>query len=262
MDYQSIFERVEAKYMLTRQQYLELMERCKDHLQPNIYPHSDITSIYLDSYDYRLVRSSLDKPAFKEKLRLRCYGEIKNDDAPVFMEIKKKYKGVVYKRRQDMTYRQAMNYLLFDRMPVDSQIMREIDWLRNSEAILEPRVIINYQHDSYDGIEEKDLRITFDTDIRFSLDNLTLKNRNLKECILDDSMIIMEIKTLTAMPLWLVETLSELSIYPHNFSKYGEIYRQYISKGGIRKCSVPYLNQYTVNSVLPHISSAPQPAYY
>ncbi|MBQ9036140.1 MAG: polyphosphate polymerase domain-containing protein, partial [Erysipelotrichaceae bacterium] len=185
MDYQEIFERVESKYILTKAQYVEIMKRIQDRLIPDMFPHSEITSIYFDTDDYKLIRTSLEKPAYKEKLRLRSYG-IKDDNTSVFMEIKKKYNGVTYKRRQDMTYRESTNYILFDKMPCDTQIMKEIDYLKNTGKQLNPKVLIAYSRDSWAGKNDNDLRITFDSNIRFSLKNLLLTNADPERKLTDD----------------------------------------------------------------------------
>ena len=202
MDYQEIFERVESKYVLTRKQYMDVMTRIHGRIKPDEFPHSDITSIYFDTDDYRLIRASLDKNGYREKLRLRSYG-IKNGQTPVFMEIKKKYDGVTYKRRQEMTYDQSRDYILFDRMPLNTQIMKEIDYLKNRKQQLNPKVLISYQRDSWSGRDDQNLRITFDSDIRFSTTNMLLTNTEPEMKLTDGDTVIMEIKTITAMPLWL-----------------------------------------------------------
>ena len=242
MAYQQIFERVESKYLISQVQYDELMKKLADHIQEDGYPHSDISSVYFDSDDFRLIRTSLLKPAYREKLRLRCYGEV-SERSNVFFEIKKKYKGVCYKRRQDMDYRQAERYTVFDILPLESQIMKEIDYLRNKGSQLNPKVMIRYQRDSFVGSDQSELRITFDRDIRFSTSNISLTNRNPEGRLLDSQTRIMEIKTLGAMPMWLSQALSDLQIYPTNFSKYAAVYQNYLMKGVTRKCSHYYSPQ-------------------
>ncbi len=256
MEYQQIFERIEAKYLISESQYYELMKMIGCHLGPDAYPHSEISSIYFDSDDFRLVRLSLQKPAYKEKLRLRCYGEV-SDESSVFFEIKKKYNGVCYKRRQDMNYKQAELYTVFDIRPCDSQIMKEIDYLRNNSDQLNPKVMIRYQRDSFMAVNEPELRITFDRNIQFSLNNISLTNRHPERTLLDDQTRIMEIKTLTAIPLWLTGALDELHIYPCNFSKYGTVYQNCLMKGVTRKCSNYYSRRYSpIHSPQPTTCSA------
>lgn len=254
MNCQYTFERVEAKYILDRKTCRNVLKDISQHIVADVYPHSDITSIYFDSDDFRLIRHSLDKPDYKEKLRLRCYGEV-NENSQVFMEIKKKYDGITYKRRQDMDYRQAMKYVVFDRMPVDSQIMKEIDYCRNgSDSQLNPKCLINYQRDSYACLDDENLRITFDYDIRFTLDDLVLTNRNYQGKLLDDDKVILEIKMLHNMPLWLSATLDRYQLYPASYSKYGTVYQQYIMKGA-KPCLQHYSHQYIPAVSLPSITS-------
>ena len=258
-NYQMIFERIEAKYILNRKQHQQLMKSLAGHIQENQFPHSDITSVYFDSSDCILARKSLEKPAYREKLRLRCY-TVPTRESEVFFEIKKKYLGVTYKRRQGLSYGEATDYILFNRIPSDSQIMKEVDYLKNSKYQLEPKALISYKRDSWDAINEPDLRITFDRDIRFNLKNLLLISPVNEHRLGNDDLIIMEIKTINAMPLWLTEILDEMKLYPGNYSKYGNIYQNYIMKGD-SKCLNSYSHQYIQNSISHPILSAQQPAY-
>ena len=255
MDYQSVFERVEAKYSLNRKQYEQLMEIMNEHFVPDLYPHSDISTIYFDTDDYRLIRNSIDKGVYREKFRLRSYS-MKDDTSEVFLEMKKKYHGVTYKRRLAVTYREAMNYILFEKMPNDTQIMKEIDYLMKKYTDLKPRVLIRYQRDSYVSRQEHTLRVTFDYDIEYSLKNVCLKNNIPEKKLTNEDMIIMEVKSMNAMPLWMTAALDKLMIYPCNFSKYGQIYTTDIIKGG-RKCLKNYSHQYTAEPLhLKYLSSA------
>ncbi|MBQ3376348.1 MAG: polyphosphate polymerase domain-containing protein [Erysipelotrichaceae bacterium] len=242
MDYQSIFERVESKYVLTGSQYENLRNRIQDRLQEDLFPHSDISSIYFDTDNYRLARAALEKPAYREKLRLRSYG-MKDDSSEVFMELKKKYLGVIYKRRRAMSYHNAMNYILFGRKPDNTQIVNEIDYMMKKYPDLKPRVLISYERDSYVVINDSNIRITFDYNVRYSLDNVTLKNNKAEKQLTGEDTVIMEIKSLNAMPLWLTEVLDEMNIFPGNYSKYGQIYTDVIMKGA-KKCYNSYSHQY------------------
>ena len=176
------------------------------------------------------------------------------------MEIKKKYDGVTYKRRQEMTYDQSRDYILFDRMPLNTQIMKEIDYLKNRKQQLNPKVLISYQRDSWSGRDDQNLRITFDSDIRFSMTNMLLTNTEPEMKLTDGDTVIMEIKTITAMPLWLTIILNELKIYPGNFSKYGQIYEKYLAKGALKWNS--YSHQYIPNSISQATYFAQQAHYY
>ena len=255
MDYQSIFERVESKYVLNRTQYDQLMDRIINRLQEDLFPHSNISSIYFDTDDYRLARAALDKPAYREKLRLRSYG-MKDDSSEVFMELKKKYLGVIYKRRRAMSYHDSMNYILFGKKPDNTQIINEIDYMMKKYPDLKPRVLISYQRDSYVFVDDNNIRITFDYNVRYSLDNVTLKNNRAEKQLTGEDTVIMEIKSLNAMPLWLTEILDEMKIFPGNYSKYGQIYTDIIMKGA-KKCYNSYSHQYIpVRSPLRYSSSA------
>ena len=242
MDYQSIFERVESKYILTGKQYEALMEKIHDRIQPDMYPHSNISSVYFDTDDYQLVRGALAGNGYREKLRLRSYG-LKDDNSEVFLELKKTYLGVTYKRRQALSYRDAMNYLLFGNKTCSSQIMKEIDYLFSKHEDLKPKALIRYQRDCFVSSRDPSVRITFDYDISYSLKNLLLKNNEPEEKLTDGDMIIMEIKCLNSMELWLASRLDELGIYPGNFSKYGQIYTNRIMKG-VKTCLNSYSHQY------------------
>lgn len=219
-----VFERHEKKYQLTEDQYLRLRERLDEYMQEDKYGLSTVCSLYFDTEDWLLASRSIQKPKYKEKLRLRSYG-IPKDDTAVFLELKKKLDGVTYKRRVSMTYAEAKRYIN-DGEPPDSQgqIFEEIDWFikfyRPSPAIL-----LFYNRIALYGIEDKDLRITFDSDIRFRTDRLDFTLGDDGTPIIKAAERIMEIKVAGAFPYWLSRMLSELKIYPASFSKYGTAYR-------------------------------------
>lgn len=169
----TIFERTEKKYVITITQKNELLKLISEIITSDEYGKSNVNSIYYDTDDYRLIRNSIVKPVYKEKLRLRSYS-IPNADSTVFLELKKKYKGVVYKRRKTLKYSDAQNYLKFHIMPDNSQIMREIDWTMSFYKSLKPKMFIGYDRLAYVGKEDKNLRITFDFNLRFRTDKLSL----------------------------------------------------------------------------------------
>lgn len=256
MDHTAIFERVEMKYVLTAQQYEQLMNMISCYLRPDEYPHSEITSIYFDTDSYQLIRSADDHQAYREKLRLRSYnGSSITDDSPVFLELKKKYNGVIYKRRQEMTYRQARQYILFGTMPCDSQIMKEIDYTRRSCHTLEPKAVISYHRDSYAGISD-DIRMTFDTSIGYNTSKLVLAGSRPQGYITNGE-VIMEVKAFSTMPLWLSAALDSLHVYPGSFSKYGKVYQQHIMKGA-QTCSNYCLHPYSHPHLTAPLSSFAQ----
>jgi hypothetical protein len=234
------FQRVEKKYMLTRLQYEAVVEGLGSHMKANEYGHYTISNLYYDTEDYRVIRASLEKPVYKEKLRLRGYG-VPGDGDRVYVELKKKCEGVVYKRRVSMTASQAMDYLGQGVLPQDSgQIQREIDWYLRTNPV-SPKVFLAYDREAYAGIQEPELRITFDTGIRWRTEDLDLRLGDQGTALLDPNLVLMEIKAPGAVPLWLANLLSETEAYPTSFSKYGTYYKQQVAG----KIGVPALTAKT-----------------
>jgi hypothetical protein len=237
-EYQGVFKRIEKKYMLTEIQRQALMQQIKDRMSKDAYGLHTISNIYYDTDNFELIRASIEKPVFKEKLRLRSYG-IPKDDSIVFLELKRKFKGVVYKRRIDLPFLEAQNYLLNGSRPSkDGQIMNEIDWfLKNYQ--LSPKAFIAYDRTAWFGNENPDLRITFDQNIRFRDTVLDLSKGAWGTPLLKPHRTLMEIKIPGTMPVWLAHTLNELAIFPNSYSKYGACYKEYLiqeaypAKGGI-----------------------------
>lgn len=223
--YTNIFKRVEKKYVLTPKQHDMLLECWRDYIEPDVFPHSRISNIYFDTPDDELIRKSIEKPSYKEKLRLRAYGEV-SLDSDSFLELKKKYKGIVYKRRMMLPLREAKKFLEEGILPEENnQILREIDYCVKWHHLI-PRIFIYYERDSYRVIGNPDIRITFDTKIQSRRENLKLESNLGGELLEQEEFWVMEIKVPTAYPLWLSQTLSALKIYPVSFSKYGQIYKK------------------------------------
>lgn len=223
---QTVFRRYEKKYRLTPGQYTGIRRALEGWMQPDRFYRSQIRSIYFDTPDRRLVRRSLEKPVYKEKLRLRSYG-LPGAEDPVFVELKKKYRGVVYKRREVMTLREAEAYLYQGGpAPRDSQILREISRFLDFYPRIEPAMGITYSRTAWVGMEDPRLRITFDSDIQWRETELRLDREAGGEALLPPGGRLMEIKVPGAMPLWLARLLEEEAVYPASFSKYGRAYRQ------------------------------------
>lgn len=221
---ENIFQRVEQKYVLTKEQKENLLKEIDEHIEKDKYFESTICNIYFDTKNNDLIINSLEKPTFKEKLRLRSYGT-PNIYSDVFLEIKEKYKGIVGKRRIKLKLKDFYSYLKKQKYDETNQIMKEINYYFEFHK-LKPSIFIGYDRQSYKGIIEEELRITFDNNLRSRKDNLRLECGDFGELFFDDDKYIMEIKTLGAMPLWLVRALSDLKIYPTSFSKYGSIYKK------------------------------------
>lgn len=222
---QSVFKRYEKKYLLDAVQYQKLIKVINEHMKPDKYGKHTICNIYFDTPDFRLIRTSIEKPVYKEKLRLRSYG-IPTEDSTVFVEIKKKYDGIVYKRRITMSLRDAYRYLFNGiRTPENSQIKREIDYFISYYRPI-PKMYIAYDRVAYFCEEDPNFRITFDSDIRYRDSDLYLEHGDYGENLIDGEYHLMELKIAGAIPLWLTHALSEFKIYPASFSKYGNIYKK------------------------------------
>lgn len=222
-----VFERYEIKYLITKKQYEILLNVISNELDEDKHGPSTIQSLYFDTNTNLLIRQSIDKPCYKEKLRLRSYG-IANRDSDVFLEIKKKYKHKVYKRRIVLKENEAFIFLNQYKANNESQIANEIAYMKYLYKNLEPKILMIYDRIAF---YKNDLRITFDTNIRYRVHDLCLNKGLYGEKILDDSLVLMEIKASTAMPLWLVRMLSENQIYKTSFSKYKEAYKKELMEG-------------------------------
>lgn len=222
---QSVFNRYEKKYLMPEAVYQELRYRLAPYMQEDRYGLHTICNIYYDTPDSYLIRHSIEHPAYKEKLRLRSYG-IPTLDAAVFLEIKKKYKKVVNKRRIQMTLKEAYAYVEHGVRPEeDSQILREIDFFLQRYA-LERGLYLAYDRIALFGREEPEFRVTFDQRIRSRRTFMGLENGDFGDMLLPEGYYLMESKIMGAAPLWFTEILSELSVYPVSFSKYGNIYKK------------------------------------
>lgn len=238
MDYIQSFARYEKKYLLTGEQTECFLNRAEEIIRMDCYGLHTICSIYLDLADFSLIRRSLEKPAYKEKLRIRSYG-VPKGDSDVFFEIKKKFDGVVYKRRFCGSERDIEEYALTG-IPsegllkkADPQIFSEADYIMQKLRPV-PRVFVGYDRRAYVGKKDTSLRITIDKNVRCRLDNLRLSYGDSGTAItvcdnkFGSDYSLMEIKTDGALPFALARILSELMILPCSFSKYGEIYKQMI----------------------------------
>lgn len=168
-----IFRRIEKKYVISEEQYLALLGIIGERLIGDAHGRSTVNSLYLGTPDYRLIRASIETKnggsVYKEKLRVRSYG-ISSDDSGVFFEIKKKYAGVVYKRRVLMKLSECMEYIACGKKPFESQIMNEIDYAMTFYGNPTPRTLLSYEREAYLAREAPDLRITFDRAVRYRSD--------------------------------------------------------------------------------------------
>ena len=220
-----VFKRVEKKYLLSEEKYRRLLERLDEHMCMDEYGKHTISNIYFDTDTYEIISHSIEKPSYKEKLRLRSYG-IPNKQSKVFVELKKKYDGVVYKRRIALKLSEAEAYLYHGIKPdKKSQILKEIDYfIKFYEP--KPKLYLAYDRIAYYGKEDPNIRVTFDHNIRSREYDLNLDKGDYGTPLLDERQYLMEVKVAGAMPIWMVRAFSELEIYATSFSKYGNIYKQ------------------------------------
>lgn len=223
------FERIEKKYLVSADKYKKLREKLNFHMTVDEYGLSTICNIYYDTENYELIRRSIEKPDYKEKLRLRSYG-IPGEETKTFVEIKKKWDGVVYKRRIQLPMSESRAYLNEGKQPgKDSQIKREIDYFMDFYKPV-PKMYIAYDRIAMYGKEDPSLRITLDHRIRYRLNDLDLTKGDNGKLLLNEGDALMEIKIGGAYPMWLVEILSELELYQISFSKYGTAYKRELVK--------------------------------
>ena len=224
----AVFKRYELKYLMDQQQFKEVKRAIDDNMRIDGFGHSLINNIYLDTENYLLARRSIDKPVYKEKLRIRSYGTVKEDD-PVFVELKKKYESVVYKRRLSMPLNEAMEWFTsVNAYHPDTQIGREIDYTRQRYEGIGPRMLLSYEREAYRPIDGSDLRITLDTNIRARLEDVDLTSIPGGIDVAPKGAVLMEVKTLYGFPSWLNSVLSANRVYKISFSKYGNAYKMLI----------------------------------
>ena len=224
---QLTFQRYEKKYLLSRAQYERLFRALADRLIPAPYFKSTVCSLYYDTDDFALIRRSIEAPVYKEKLRLRSYN-VPDADGEVFIELKKKFDGMVYKRRIPMRAADAAAYLAGQAPPPErSQMTRELDWFLRCNRV-EPKVYIACDRTAWMVRDEEELRITFDENLRWRTEELDFTRGSAGEPLLAPGEVLMEIKIPGTTPLWLSRLLSDQAIFPQGFSKYGSCYKNEI----------------------------------
>ena len=238
MGYQAIFKRHEIKYMITAVQKDRILKAMEPYMEQDRFGRSTVRNIYYDTDDFVLARHSIAKPDFKEKLRVRSYRQA-DADSVVFVELKRKYDGIVYKRRLGLPEADAMKWMAGSNDPSimreliaeSPQVASEIEYFKGTYSGLRPVLYLSYDREAYrmkrdssyiDGGTE--FRVTFDTNIRCRETDLTLRSEAYGRQMLDEGMVLMELKCPGAIPLWMTRVLSEEHIYKTSFSKYGTAY--------------------------------------
>ena len=218
------FKRTEKKFVLNEYQYKHLMKKINDHILKDKYHKSKICNIYFDTDNYDLIVKSIEKPLYKEKVRLRSY-KVPGETDEVFLELKKKYKGIVSKRRIKIKLKDFYNYYNKGIIPeCNRQIFNELDYTFKKYD-LKPVMFIAYDRLSFYDKDDKNFRLTIDQKLRFRQEELYLENGDSGKLYFDENMYLMEAKALNSYPLWFIKALSELKVYSTTFSKYGNIYK-------------------------------------
>ena len=222
---QRVFRRTETKYLLSEQEQQKLLELIEPYLVKDQYFKNTNCSLYFDDKDNTLAIRSLEKPLYKEKVRLRSYGVPTLEDT-VFLEIKKKFNGIGGKRRVPIKlkdfYAWQQGNMKQPLSPENPQISEELKYLFQTYG-LKPALYLAYDRTSYADRDDPHFRVTFDKDVRSRRTNLNLESGDNGEKYFKNREIVMEVKAGGAYPLWFARALSRLKIYPATFSKYGRV---------------------------------------
>lgn len=239
------FERYELKFQVPKEKKILLEAIIRQHMDEDKFCINGqkylIRNIYYDTSDNILIHFSTTKPVkHKEKLRARKYGSIGDGKDKVFLEIKKKTKGIVSKRRVKLTEQELNDFIDHKIIPkrdnyFDNQVLKEMLYFITIYDV-KPAVYISYERLAFFDRIDPTFRITFDDCVMSRREDFTFDST--KECrsLLQEDMYLMEVKIVNGMPFWFARALSELKIYSSSFSKYGTEYRLTV-QGGNKKCS-------------------------
>ncbi|MBR2634449.1 MAG: polyphosphate polymerase domain-containing protein [Clostridia bacterium] len=228
MAYQTTFSRYEIKFLLDEAKYERILSEIGPRMEQDAWGKTTVRNLYYDTPSYRLCRRSLEKPVYKEKLRLRSYGRVTGTET-VFAELKKKYKHRVYKRRLPLPEEKAVPWLGGETpAPVSSQIAEEIDAVLAFYREMRPTVFLSYDREAFYSRESRDFRLTFDRNVLYRCEDLSLQKEAWGTPLLPEGRVLMELKCAGGIPLWMAELLSRERIYKTSFSKYGTAFCQFI----------------------------------
>lgn len=229
----NIFVRHEKKFLINQEQMNLILDKFGSDLVLDEFCQDEgfsyINNIYFDTPGNDVIRESVSRPIYKEKLRLRSYSILKSDEENAYLEIKKKYDGIGNKRRIKLKYKDAMDFVLNKTLPsFDDYVSKEIaleinEFLKRNEVI--PAIFISSKRKAFYGKDDKDFRLTFDFDVKYRRDNVSLLD-GYGTNFLENGQIIMEVKFKDSIPFDFIEFLSNLGIYKTRFSKYGKIYEK------------------------------------
>lgn len=227
------FKRYENKYIVNDEQFERLISALSEFMEFDEHCKNGtykICNVYFDTADNDVIRHSVSKPYYKEKMRFRTYGTPKNDDAPAFIEIKKKIGGIVNKRRATLTYGEAVRYLRDGVKPenlsyINRQVLAELDYYFEQNAVA-PAAYVSYDRIAMFSKTDHSFRLTFDNNIQTRRYNLSLKDGSYGEQLLPDGVHLMEIKISGALPMEVARILSENGVFKTGFSKIGKEYEK------------------------------------
>lgn len=217
------FKRHEIKYLITINQYINLMNYLSDKVEKDVFYKSTIYNVYYDTDNFELIRKSIEKPIYKEKLRIRSYDKTTLDSS-VYVELKKKYDHIVYKRREKIAYKYVLNNSFLE--GAETQIYKEIKYFNDFYGVLTPKMFLSYEREAYYFKDDKQIRITFDTNIKYRTENVNLLPSISDIKLLPNNLVLMELKVPFSIPYNLAKYLSSEKIFKTSFSKYGTAYKQ------------------------------------
>ena len=244
MGYQAVFKRYEIKYLITAKQKARILKAMEPYMEMDKYGRSTVRNIYFDTDDFILARHSIARPDYKEKLRIRSYSKAEADSM-VFVELKRKYDGVVYKRRIGLPETDAMKWIAGSKDPAlmretdaeSPQVAREIEYFASLYSGLKPVLYLSYDREAYRMKKDaaatdggSGFRVTFDSNILCREEDLSLRSDPYGTAILEEGRFLMELKCPGAIPIWMTKILSEEHLYKTPFSKYGTAYCSFMDK--------------------------------
>lgn len=223
------FERIEKKFWMSAKQYQALLPLFDEKMNRDRFGESTICNIYYDTPDYTLIRRSIERPLFKEKLRLRSYGIPGNDDM-VFVEIKRKLNGIGYKRRISVPFGEAKKLLRGEPIQCDNPQIEEELLAFVERYHPQPMVYLTYQRYAMTAKDDPEFRVTIDRNLQYRMSEVEKPSEDGMTPIMEDeSLVLMEIKALGSIPQWLTDEMSRLKICQAPFSKVGSCYTKHIA---------------------------------
>ena len=232
------FRRYEKKFSMTEEQMNQLLPLIGEHMDPDRFCINgqvySICNVYYDTEDSAIIRHSLSKPFYKEKLRMRSYGTPTDPNALVFLEMKKKIHGLVTKRRAEIPYQTAMEFMQTKQVPdgldyMNTQVLREIAYFLEQHHV-HPTVFISYERSAYFDRNDSQFRLTFDRNILTRRTQVDLAAGNFGTLLMPENFRLMEVKVSTALPTWLADALCDMNLFSSSFSKYGREYHTWLEE--------------------------------